>query len=538
MAGLFLLGTGNSLQQAVANGDTRTLSFHHVHTDETVTITFKRNGRHDDAALKKLNWFMRDWRSDQHTEMDPQLFDLLWEVYRDVGASEPIDVIGGYRSPGTNAMLRARSRGVARLSQHMSGKAMDFYIPGVPLSKIREVGLRLQRGGVGFYPSSGSPFVHMDTSTIRHWPRVSREQLVKIFPNERTVHIPSDGRPLRNYALALADVERRGSAPNGISLAAARDAGVITEAQEDEAEQIGQRRPQRNLFARLFGAGNDNGNEERDEPATTATASPTTPKDGPKDARKPLVLAGAAQQAKPVATRSYVPMPAARPQQAVAVASAQRQLTQPVVTASLKSKPVDQRSIWGDPYQRDPWSNPIVIGASKPKEPAETPFRVASADPSVTGAASDGEGQAAMAFAPERAAAAERPPAAAAVARARPMGKAIPRLAREATVIPTPTNTTIAIKPPPMTSGAQRGDSPWLRAAMLTPSVSAFMTATRLGTLNPEWLGAMIEKPAQALVMTFSADPNFGMVAGRFTGHAVVFLATATFTRQTTAALR
>ena len=122
--------------------------------------------------------------------MDPHLFDLLWETYREVGASEPIQVICGYRSPGTNAMLRARSNGVAQFSQHINGNAIDFYIPGVPLATVRAEGLRLQRGGVGFYPTSGSPFVHLDTGTIRHWPRIAREELVKIFPDGRTVHIP------------------------------------------------------------------------------------------------------------------------------------------------------------------------------------------------------------------------------------------------------------------------------------------------------------------------------------------------------------
>jgi uncharacterized protein YcbK (DUF882 family) len=206
MAGLFLLGANNSLQSASAEGDTRTLSFHHAHTNENITITFKRNGRYDEAALKKLDWFMRDWRKEQETHMDPHLFDLLWEVYREVGATQPIDIICGYRSPGTNAMLRRRSNGVARSSQHINGKAIDFFIPGVPLAKVRAVGLKLQRGGVGFYPTSGSPFVHMDTASIRHWPSIPREQLVKIFPDERTVHSPADGKPLRNYALALADV--------------------------------------------------------------------------------------------------------------------------------------------------------------------------------------------------------------------------------------------------------------------------------------------------------------------------------------------
>ena len=174
VAGLLLMGANSSLQNAVAEGDTRTLTFHHVHTGEDITVTFKRDGRYDEAALKKLDWFMRDWRKEQETHMDPHLFDLLWEVNRDVGGKEPIQVICGYRSPGTNAMLRRRSSGVAQFSQHINGNAIDFYIPGVPLATVRAEGLKLQRGGVGFYPTSGSPFVHMDTGTIRHWPRIAR----------------------------------------------------------------------------------------------------------------------------------------------------------------------------------------------------------------------------------------------------------------------------------------------------------------------------------------------------------------------------
>ena len=93
LAAAILLGTHVSLQNAVAEGDTRSLTFHHLHTGEDITITFKRNGRYDDAALKKLDWFMRDWRKEQSTAMDPHLFDVLWEVYREVGATAPIDVV-------------------------------------------------------------------------------------------------------------------------------------------------------------------------------------------------------------------------------------------------------------------------------------------------------------------------------------------------------------------------------------------------------------------------------------------------------------
>jgi hypothetical protein len=118
------------------------------------------------------------------------------------------------------------------------------------------------------------------------------------------------------------------------------------------------------------------------------------------------------------------------------------------------------------------------------------------------------------------------------------MGERVPQLAREATVMPGAANTTIAVKASDMSIGGQRSDSPWLRAAVLTPSVTDFMTSTRLGELSPAWLQDLLHRPEQSVLMSFSADPQLGMVTDRFTGNAVVFLATATFTAQTTASLR
>src|SRR5215472_16020017 len=208
---LLMLG-GGAVHDATAQNETRTLSFHHTHSGEDLTITFKRDGRYDEDALKQLNHYLRDWRTQDEIVMDRHLFDILWEVYRDVDGKQPIQIISSYRSPATNAMLRHRSAhtGVARFSQHMLGHAIDLYIPGVPLEQIRFAGLRLQRGGVGFYPTSGSPFVHLDSGNIRHWPRMTHDQLAKVFPDGRTVHIPTDGVPLKGYELARADIERRG----------------------------------------------------------------------------------------------------------------------------------------------------------------------------------------------------------------------------------------------------------------------------------------------------------------------------------------
>jgi uncharacterized protein YcbK (DUF882 family) len=208
LAALALLGANSTLQNAIANGDTRTLTFKHSHhegEEANLTVTFKRDGQYDEAALEKLNHFLRDWRNDKQTKMDPRLFDILWEVYREVGATEAIHIISSYRSPETNAMLRARSSGVARFSLHMLGKAMDFYIPGVPLEELRYAGLRLQRGGVGFYPSSGSPFVHMDTGGVRHWPRMAPDQLARVMSTKATTRLASVER--RRMPAASSDDE-------------------------------------------------------------------------------------------------------------------------------------------------------------------------------------------------------------------------------------------------------------------------------------------------------------------------------------------
>jgi len=187
-----------------AIAETKTLTLYNTHTHEHATITFKRNGSYVASGLRDLNRFLRDWRRNESIKMDPRLFDLIWAVYRQTGTSKPIHVVSGYRAPATNNMLRRRSRGVAKFSQHTLGKAMDFFIPGVASSNIRVIGLRQQVGGVGYYPTSKSKFIHLDTGRVRHWPRMTRSQLVKVFPRGNTLHVPSDGKPLPGYDTALA----------------------------------------------------------------------------------------------------------------------------------------------------------------------------------------------------------------------------------------------------------------------------------------------------------------------------------------------
>ncbi len=200
----------SSTESAVANGDTRTISLSNSHTSESGSFTYMVDGVYDSATLEKLNWFLRDWRLNEPTKMDPKLFDIVWEVYRESGSSQPIDVLSGYRSPHTNAMLRRRSRQVAEHSQHMEGKAIDAHFVDVGVATIRDVAMRMQAGGVGFYPSGGTPWVHIDSGSVRYWPRMSRDALARLFPDGKTVFIPADGQPMPGYDQARAEIEQRG----------------------------------------------------------------------------------------------------------------------------------------------------------------------------------------------------------------------------------------------------------------------------------------------------------------------------------------
>jgi uncharacterized protein YcbK (DUF882 family) len=260
--GLSALLAPNALESAAANGDTRTIYLYHAHRKDSIAATFRVNGHYDAAALKQLNWFLRDWRNDKGTNMDPRLFDVLWEAYRGagrMGPDDPVTVLSAYRSPETNAMLRRRSHRVAEHSQHMLGKAMDTTIPGLSMEQLREIGMRMQRGGVGYYPSLN--FVHLDVGGVRHWPRMSYDQLARLFPDGKTVFIASNGKTLPGYEQARVEIlARGGEAP---TVEEASSGGIF------------------GFFARLFGGGAD---EQEDRQvggasAPTAVASAETESD-------------------------------------------------------------------------------------------------------------------------------------------------------------------------------------------------------------------------------------------------------------------
>ena len=183
-------------QNASASGETRTLSMFNIHTKEAITVTFKKDGRYDQEALKQLNHFMRDWRKDQQRDMDPELIDLIWTLHQQLGSQVPVKLICGYRTASTNELLRRRGGGQAKASQHILGKAADIVFPDVAVKTLRNSALVQEWGGVGYYPTSGVPFVHVDTGRVRMWPRIPRLELAALFPKGQTKYLPLDGKPI------------------------------------------------------------------------------------------------------------------------------------------------------------------------------------------------------------------------------------------------------------------------------------------------------------------------------------------------------
>ena len=326
----------NSTESAVANGDTRTIILSDQHTNESGSFTFMVNGVYDPAVLDKLNWFCRDWRLNEPTKMDPHLFDIIWEVYRESGSTQPIDVLSGYRSPQTNAMLRRRSRQVAEHSQHMEGKAIDAHFVDVGPARIRDIAMRMQAGGVGFYPT-GVTWVHIDSGSVRYWPRMSRDALTRLFPDGKTVFIPSDGQPMPGYEQARAEIESRGGqvqvASGGGGLFAwlfgARGGGA------DDAEEAGGQEASTTTTAGNARSGRGGGSSQPQPQVEVADAGPEAVAKAKRGLPTGQAYAGPAEQPAPAAKSQGLP---SGPE---AVAAAKRNLpTGPAYASAAPAPPV------------------------------------------------------------------------------------------------------------------------------------------------------------------------------------------------------
>jgi uncharacterized protein YcbK (DUF882 family) len=145
----------------------RTLAFRHTHTGEALSIAYAHGDSYLPQALARVNWFLRDFRTEEMRAIDPRLLDQLHALAAVAGSHAPYEVISGYRSTTTNQALRHRGGGVAEHSLHLEGRAIDIRLADVTLADLRDASISLQAGGVGYYPQS--QFVHLDTGRVRRW---------------------------------------------------------------------------------------------------------------------------------------------------------------------------------------------------------------------------------------------------------------------------------------------------------------------------------------------------------------------------------
>jgi uncharacterized protein YcbK (DUF882 family) len=146
----------------------RGLSFRHLHTGERLSVTYYAEGDYVAESLSEVDRLLRDFRTGEVHPIDPALLDILHDLTVAVERrGRTLDIISGYRSPKTNAMLRKRSSGVAKRSLHMQGRAIDVRLPGLDTARLRKAAVGMGRGGVGYYRKSD--FVHLDTGRFRTW---------------------------------------------------------------------------------------------------------------------------------------------------------------------------------------------------------------------------------------------------------------------------------------------------------------------------------------------------------------------------------
>ena len=152
--------------ESIATLTKHPMSFYHNHTGERLEINFSSLGS-TSSTLKKLNYFLRDFRTGDVHPIDPELLNILYGIQQKSGSNGVIEIISGYRSPATNNKLRSKNSGVAKQSLHMKGQALDFRLTDLKSSDLRDVAISLHQGGVGYY--SKADFVHIDTGRHRTW---------------------------------------------------------------------------------------------------------------------------------------------------------------------------------------------------------------------------------------------------------------------------------------------------------------------------------------------------------------------------------
>jgi uncharacterized protein YcbK (DUF882 family) len=152
---------------ALIKKPSRELSFLNLHTGERLRAEYVHNGQVVPGAMRAISTLMRDHYNNKVHPIDPHLLDIAHVLQSHVGSRGAIDIVCGYRSPETNAMMHEASAGVAAHSMHIEGRAMDIRMPGTRLGSIRKAAVALKMGGVGYYPHDD--FVHIDSGPVRKW---------------------------------------------------------------------------------------------------------------------------------------------------------------------------------------------------------------------------------------------------------------------------------------------------------------------------------------------------------------------------------
>ena len=150
-----------------ANALEKRIKLYHIHTGEHLDAIFWIDGEYIYDELVNIDYFLRDYRTDEVRKIDVKLLEYLYGIQRRLHANREFNILSGYRSPKTNDYLRHHSKGVAKHSFHMYGRALDIHLPGYHLSTLKYAALSLRRGGVGYYPKSH--FIHIDTGAPRYW---------------------------------------------------------------------------------------------------------------------------------------------------------------------------------------------------------------------------------------------------------------------------------------------------------------------------------------------------------------------------------
>lgn len=150
-------------------GNIRKIAMKNQRTGETLKTIYWLEGQYIKPALDEINYFMRDWRQNEVRNMDRRNVDLIAAAHNLLDTDEPFLLLSGYRTSRTNAMLRSKSRGVAKSSYHIKGMAADLRLRSRSVNQIARAGLACRAGGVGKY--SGSGFVHLDCGPVRNWGR-------------------------------------------------------------------------------------------------------------------------------------------------------------------------------------------------------------------------------------------------------------------------------------------------------------------------------------------------------------------------------